>query len=271
VGRVGAALRGGAYLYKILVYPIKSLPPVELLEARVTRYGMLEWDRLYAIFDGEGRVVNGKRERRIHLVRARYDLWRGLVYLSACCGEEEEFRLEGEEEEISRWLSRFLGYRVELRRRPEGFPDDERFRGPTVVSTATLAEVGSWFGLDLLQARLRFRANLEVGGVPAFWEDSLYPGPGRAVAFRVGGVVLEGRNISKRCVVPSRDPFTGAHLRGFQRVFVERRRPMLRGRYPEGDHGYRLAVNAVVVEGRGGGVVRVGDPVVVLGERRVGA
>ncbi len=260
----------GAFLHTILVYPIKSLPPVELAEARVTEHGTLEWDRLYAIVDEKGRFVNGKRERRIHLVRARYDLQRGLVYLSACCGEEQEFRLEGEEDEIAGWLSRFLGYRVRLVRRPEGFPDDERLRGPTVISTATLAEVGSWFGLDLLQARLRFRANLEVAGVPPFWEDQLYAGPGKAVVFRVGDLVLEGRNISKRCVVPSRDPFTGAHLRGFQRIFVERRKPMLKGKYPEDDHGYRLAINTVVPPGQAGVKIRIGDPVEVLGVKEVG-
>ena len=253
------------HLYKILVYPIKSLPPVELMEARVTRYGTLEWDRRYAIVDEKGRFVNGKRERRIHLIRARYDLSRGLVYLSACCSEEAEFSLERDREEISRWLSRFLGYRVELVGRPEGYPDDERLRGPTVISTATLAEVGSWFGWDLIQARLRFRANLEIGGVEPFWEDNLYAGPGKAVLFRVGEVLLEGRNISKRCVVPSRDPFTGAHTRGFQRLFVERRKPMLQGKYPEKDHGYRLAINTVIRPGQEGKVLRLGDHVEVLG------
>ncbi len=260
----------GAYLYKIMVYPIKSLPPVELMEARLTEYGTLEWDRLYAIVDEKGRIVNGKRERRIHQVRARYDLNNGLVYLSACCGEEHEYRLPDEEEEISRWLTGFLGYRVELISRPDGFPDDEELRGPTVISTATLAEVGSWFGLDLFQARLRFRANLEIGGVPAFWEDQLYPGPGKAMLFRVGEVLLEGRNISKRCVVPSRDPFTGAYLKGFQRVFAERRKPMLRGKYPEWDHSYRLAINTVVPPGQAGVKIKIGDPVEVLGVKVVG-
>ncbi len=255
----------GPFLYKILVYPIKSLPPVELTEARVTKYGTLEWDRLYAIIDEKGRIINGKRERRIHLVRARYDLRRKLVYLSACCGDEEAFSLDGEEDEISRWFSRFLGYTVKLVSRPEGFPDDERFRGPTVISTATLAEVGSWFGWDLIQARLRFRANLEIAGVPPFWEDRLYAGPGKAVLFRVGEVLLEGRNISRRCVVPSRDPFTGAPTRGFQKLFVERRRPTLLGRCPEGDHGYRLAINTVIRPGQEEKVLRLGDPVEVLG------
>lgn len=259
---------GSPYLYKIMVYPIKSLPPVELPEARITRYGTLEWDRLYALVDERGLYVNGKRERRIHLVRARYDLLRGLVYLSACCGEEQEYSLDKEPEEVSRWFTRFLGYSVRLVKRPEGYPDDEANRGPTVISTGTLAEVGSWFGWDLLQARLRFRANLEIGGVEPFWEDQLYAGKGKAVVFRVGEVLMEGRNISKRCVVPSRDPFTAAVTIGFQKEFVRRRKPMLRGKYPESDHGYRLSINTVVRPGQEGKVLKIGDPVEVLGLKR---
>lgn len=247
-------------LYKIMVYPIKSLPPVELVEAKVTKYGTLEWDRVYAIVDEKGRIVNGKRERRLHLIRARYDLNRGLVALEACCSGEEVFKLAGEEGEIARWLSRFLGYRVELVYRERGWPDDERFNGPTVISTGTLAEVARWFGWDLMQARLRFRSNLEVLALEPFWEDRLYKSGGRVV-FRVGSVTLAGMNISSRCVVPSRDPFTAAPARGFQRRFVEMRRPTLRVPL---DHSYRLAINTVVLEGHGG-KVKVGDPVEVVG------
>ena len=57
--------------------------------------------------------------------------------------------------------------------------------------------------------RMRFRANLEIGEVPAFWEDRLYGESGTTVRFTVGAVCLEGTNPCQRCVVPTRDPLTG--------------------------------------------------------------
>ncbi len=258
--------RRDPFLYKILVYPIKSLPPVELLEATITRRGTLLHDRVYAIVDGRGRFVNGKRERRIHLVRARYELLgaeRIVVYASICCGREEVFELPNDKGRMEEWLSKFLGYDVRLVSDPEGgFPDDERYNGPTVVSTSTLAEVASWYpGWDISQARLRFRANLEIGGVEAFWEDNLYAGPGKKVVFRIGDVVLEGRNISKRCVVPSRDPFTATATPWFQKTFVAKRPPL---RQLPGDHNYRLAVNTTIPAGQEGKKLRVGDRVFIV-------
>ncbi|MCE4613901.1 MAG: MOSC N-terminal beta barrel domain-containing protein [Desulfurococcales archaeon] len=258
--------RRDPFLYKILVYPIKSLPPVELLEATITRRGALLYDRVYAIVDGRGRYVNGKRERRIHLIRARYGLLgaeRIVVYASLCCGREEVFELPGDKGRMERWLSSFLGYDVRLVSDPEGgFPDDEKYNGPTVVSTSTLAEVASWYpGWDISQARLRFRANLEIGGVEAFWEDNLYAGPGKKVVFRIGDVVLEGRNVSKRCVVPSRDPFTATATPWFQKTFVAKRPPL---RQLPGDHNYRLAVNTTIPAGQEGKKLRVGDRVFIV-------
>ncbi|MCE4602749.1 MAG: MOSC N-terminal beta barrel domain-containing protein [Desulfurococcales archaeon] len=256
----------GAFLYKILVYPVKSLPPVEVLEASVTGYGTLEWDRFYAIVDRHGVIVNGKRERKIHLVRARFDLREGLIILSRPGDKRDDvYHLDEERDRVGEWLTRFLGYEVKLVKDQRGLPDDTRNNGPTVVSTSTLAEVSSWFrGWDLAQARLRFRPNLEVMGVEAFWEDKLYYGGGRGARFRIGPVTLEGRGISKRCVVPSRDPCTGVATPGFQKELSRRRKPMLMGKYPEDDHGYRLILNTVVVDGYGS-ILRVGDRVDVLG------
>ena len=248
------------------VYPVKSLDPLELVEARVARWGSLEYDRVYAIFDSRGRVVNGKREPRIHAVRARYDLGPGerlVVYASASYGSEEAFELPGEEARFSAWLSRVLGYDVEVRGRWDaGFPDDVDYNGPTLVSTATLATVASWMrGWDLLQARLRIRANIEVAGVPPFWEDRLNAYRGSPALVRVGEVVLEGWNISRRCAVPTRNPFNGVVDREFPRVLRERR-PPIPGLDP-GDR-YRLAVNTRVPPEYRGRAIRLLDPVEVV-------
>ncbi|MEB3779024.1 MAG: MOSC N-terminal beta barrel domain-containing protein [Desulfurococcales archaeon] len=255
------------FVYKIMIYPIKSLPPVEVSSVEVNAGGALLYDRMYAIVDSKGRFVNGKRERKIHLVRARYDIKgrdRLVVYVSACCSEEKVFELDDDRESMEKWLSEFLGYSVRLVKNvDEGYPDDTRYNGPTVISTATLEEIASWYpGWDISQARLRFRANIEIGGVKPFWEDNLYAGPGRAVEFRIGDVILEGRNISKRCVVPSRDPYTGSHTPLFQKIFVERR-PRLK--VLEKDHNYRLAVNTIIKPGQQGKKINIYDEVEILG------
>ena len=228
------------------------------MEAEVTGCGTLRGDRELAIVDSQGRFINGKREPRIHLVRARFNLRDRSVALSACCSDEEVFDLE-DLEGMSRWFTKFLGYEARVVRRPEcGYPDDERFNGPTLIATETIAEVASWFGLDVMQMRLRLRMNLEVLGAGAFWEDSVLD-----ARVRIGEVVLRAANICSRCVVPTRDPFTGAQIREFQPEVIRRRKPAVAKLYGESDHGYRIGLNTVVEEGRGG-KIRVMDPVEVL-------
>jgi len=250
-------------IVRIAIFPIKSLDPLEVHEARFTPWGRLEWDREYALFDQKGRFVNGKREPRLHRIRASYNLDKREVRLSACGMEETVFNLDKEGEEVARWISRFLGYPVELKRDSEkGFPDDMDASGPTVVSTGTLVEVSSWYpGMTLGEAPLRFRTNLEIGVLEPFWEEKLLS-QDRPLRIRIGeGAVLEPRGVSRRCAVPSRDPYTGAVTKGFQKTFVEKRRTR-----PPPKHGgnlYRMVLNTVLVKG-GGLRVRIFDPVEIL-------
>ncbi|MBI3697280.1 MAG: MOSC domain-containing protein, partial [Acidobacteria bacterium] len=138
-----------------------------------------------------------------------------------------------------------------------GFPDDTNASGPTLVSTATLCEVARWFGADLDEMRRRFRANLEIDGVPAFWEDQLI-----GVTFRLGEVAIEGVNPCARCAVPSRNSLTGEVVDpAFAKSFAERRAKALppwadRRRF---DHYYRLALNTRIPESEAGKIIRVGD------------
>lgn len=60
-------------LDKIKIFPIKSLDGAALDEVRVTAGGILEHDRVWAIFDEAGRVVNGKRTARVHDLRCKFD------------------------------------------------------------------------------------------------------------------------------------------------------------------------------------------------------
>lgn len=264
-----------ARLEQVLVYPIKSLDPASVESATIVEHGGLEWDRRYAILDADGEYVNGKREPLIHRLRADFDLERRTVSLreydadgaARTTLDARTFHLEDDRDALESWLASFFDRPVELVRDDEGgFPDDTDASGPTVISTATLEAVASWYeGIDVAEMRRRLRPNLEVGDVPAFWEDRLYDRPGRAVPFGIGAVRLHGTNPCKRCAVPTRDPDTGEPTPGFRDTFVERRRATLPSWATEAqfDHYFRLMVNTRVPRDSWGETLAVGEPVTV--------
>ena len=137
--------------------------------------------------------------------------------------------------------------------------------GPSVVSTATLEAVASWFDdLSVGSVRRRLRANVEVSGVPAFWEDRFVGDD--APGFAVGGVRFEGLTPCGRCVVPSRDPDTGEALPEFRERFVEKRRETFPGFADPAafDHLFAVMILARVPGAPGRPTLRVGDPVEVV-------
>jgi uncharacterized protein YcbX len=270
-------------LERITIYPVKSLDGVDLAECGVLPNGALENDRRWRLVDMDGRVVNAKREARFHLIRAEYDLAERLIALSRWSDDPAEpaetFPLVPGPEGPCAWLSEAVGARVLLEERYDGgFPDDCDAPGPTLVSTESLAEVARWFGLDLAEARRRFRANLEIGGCDAFWEDTLAsPARGHLPsladlppevsvdpyadlppleprAFAIGEVRLRATGACRRCVVPSRDSRTGAVTELFREAFEARR---TRGMRPDVDAGgwgaaFRLGVNTIVPQAQSG-------------------
>ena len=255
------------HLARMSVYPIKSLAPVSPPAVSVLAGGALEHDREFALFDTDGKFLNGKRNSKVHRLRLAFDLHTGDFCLEAAqTGEEGRFHLPDDLTALEGWLARFFGERVSVRRNPQGgFPDDLHAPGPTVISTATLEEVASWFpGLSVESARTRFRANLEIGGVAPFWEDRLFGGPDTVVPFQIGDVTFQGVNPCQRCVVPPRDPETGEAIPNFSPIFRARREETLppwadRARF---NHFYRLAVNTRVPVSEAGKVLRVGDGVI---------
>ena len=254
-------------LCRIEIFPIKSLDAVEVADTCITIGGILENDRVYAIVDAGGRVVNGKRTDRIHGLRSSFD--RGLQ--EVCLGEEGDrsptrFHLD-EPGPIHRWMSDFFGFSVTLKHDPlRGFPDDSAAFGPTVVSEASLRRVQQWYPeLTLENVRRRFRTNLELEGGGAFCEDRLFGAPDELRPFRIGPVHFLGHNPCQRCVVPTRDPGSGAVVHGFQKTFAERRREQLPAwvdarRF---NHFYRFAVNTSIPATQAGKRLRVGDALVV--------
>lgn len=207
------------YLARIDLYPIKSLDGILLQQARLLPSGALAGDRRFALFDEQGRLINGKRTAKIHAVRARYSLDLSLVTLQIDHEPPLSFHLPQAQAALEDWFSRYFEQPVKLQENLEmGFPDDTSSPGPTVISTATLAAIAAWYPpLSVDDIRQRLRTNLEIGGVPAFWEDRLFSASGAAVNFQAGAVLLQGINPCQRCAVPTRNPQTGETLAQFQK------------------------------------------------------
>lgn len=250
-----------ATLDRITIYPIKSLDGIDVTSVAVLPSGGLENDRRFALFDAEGRYVNGKRTAAFHRIRAKYDLARMTVEFN----ERNNFSLLQEPTEIGQYLSSALGIACGLAENPAGgFPDDTDAPGPTLISTATLTEVATWFpGLALDNARPRFRANLEIGGVEPFWEDRLVGPATSQVGFRIGETQWLGINPCQRCVVPTRDATTGDATAGFQKTFAIAREKHLPAWAPRDrfNHFYRLSVNTRPASDQSTKTLHIGDRV----------
>ena len=249
---------------RLCIYPIKSLDSVTVEKVDILKSGALKYDRQFAIFDQSNQFVNGKRNQSIHALRSEFDLETNCVSLWVHDPEQmHRFELDRERKALEAWLSDYFDVPVTLQQNLEtGFPDDTASPGPTIVSTATLETVASWYSdLDVEDVRSRFRANIELAGVPPFWEDQLFTTAKETVPFQIGEVQFIGINPCQRCIVVTRDPKTGTAYPNFQKTFVARRKATLpswsaRSRF---NHFYRLAVNTRLPNPEGGQTICMGD------------
>ncbi|WP_310488369.1 MOSC N-terminal beta barrel domain-containing protein [Chamaesiphon sp. VAR_69_metabat_338] len=259
-------------LTQIVIYPVKSLDGIVVDRAQISTGGALEFDRRWAIVDAGGKVVNAKRTAKIQQLRSQFDFvnrgsesdCRSLIHLQTVDDASNyTFCLNTELTELSQWLSQFFGFDVNLiENTTTGFPDDLNAYGPTIVSTATLATICEWFpDLDLAEVRRRFRTNLELSGVPAFWEDRLFSAPEEAIDFQLGNVRFYGINPCQRCVVPTRSSFSGAVTAKFQQTFTHQRQQTLPSNVNVArfNHFYRLAVNTQIPLVEAGKFLKTGD------------
>ena len=257
------------HLAGIRLHPIKSLDPVSVPEACIGPNGGLELDRAWALYSLDGKWINGKRAPAIHLIRAKYKHDLSSVGLSAADDHRGlaplRVKFPQETDRAAKWFSDYFEQPVVIRYAREGFPDDGLAPGPTIVSTASLQAICDWFpGITLGEARERFRATLEIDGVPAFWEDNLFgPNENYVVRFKIGEVAFEGSNPCARCPVPPRNPRTGEDWLGFSKQFTEKRRAALPDWSPieRFDHYYRLSTNTRVPGTEQGKLLRVGDQI----------
>lgn len=227
----------------------------------------MEKDRVFAIYDAEGKVVNGKRTPRVHELRSTFNPEIREVRLWPNGQAPQQFQLD-DLAPIGKWLSEFFAFPVVLRYEPEkGFPDDREAFGPTIVSEASLHLIQSWFpNMTLDSTRRRFRANLELLGEKPFCEDELFGAPGELKPFQVGEVKFFGHNPCQRCVVPTRDPDSAQPTTEFQKKFMQLRKEHLPpwANAQRFNHFYRFAINTSVPPTEAGKQLRVGDKIAIL-------
>jgi len=251
-----------AQVEHLRVYPVKGLDGVALDSAAIRPGGTLAHDREYAIFDADGEVINGKRTARIHELATDFDPETDVLTVETPPGECRSFDLEADRASAETFFGEWFDVDVTIRRDESVGHVDRPDMGPSVVSTATLRTVASWFdNLTVAGVRRRLRANVEVSGVPAFWEDR-FVGEGTPT-FEAGGLRFEGVTPCGRCVVPTRDPDTGEPLPEFRQRFLEKREET----FPKWadddafDHYYSLMLIARIPEADRGQSLRVGDEV----------
>jgi hypothetical protein len=254
-------------LTRIQIHPIKSLDPVEVTAATIGPAGSLHFDRAWAIYSLDGRLITATRAPALHLIRATYAPNFASVTMAVPSDHRNipiaTFAFPTGATLAAEWFTKYLGYPVMVRHDPNGVPDDLIANGPTVISTASLQAVCEWFaGMTIEEARLRFRATLELDGVPPFWEDQLFGAELRSVVrFHIGEVAFEGSYPCIRCPIPARDPHTGADIIGFQKHFAKQRRAHLPSwsHADRFEHFYCLATNTRIPSAESGKPLHVGD------------
>lgn len=259
-------------LSRITIYPVKSLDGMELQKAVITEGGCLLHDREYAISDEEGNFINGKSNQLVHTLRSSIDFENETIAFKTNVQTAWiYFHLQKEKLAIQSFLTDYFGIRTLLLQNKNGrFLDIPDISGITLLSTSSLKEVSAWFNnMNLEEARKRFRATIEIEGVPAFWEDHLFSKEGRGIEFNVGDVTMFGMGPRARCVVPTRNPKTGEVIHGFPKLFSRHRASSLPqwSTLEEYGHHYYLTVNCYIPATEVGKTIETGNEVKIVGEK----
>lgn len=257
------------FVSKIRIYPVKSLDCVEMDEVVIGKK-VLQHDREFAMFNKEGKFINGKRTARVNLLRSSFDLENyNVTFNEEGKNSYSTFHLLDDRKSIEKYLSEFFGDEVFIIQNKEGkFLDIPDMSGITIASEASIDSLCESFpGITQDQMRLRFRANIELSNAPAFWEDNLFAEPGICVEYNLGNVKLFGVAPRERCIVPTRDSFTGKSYPYFTKKFVEARKNSL----PEWslltayNHFYFFTADTFIPESEEGKIISVGDELEIIG------
>ncbi|MEG4111179.1 MULTISPECIES: MOSC N-terminal beta barrel domain-containing protein [unclassified Microcoleus] len=257
-----------SYVASIHIYPVKSLDGIAVSQATILASGALEGDRSFAICDAAGELVNSKHNSGVCFLRLSFDIKKRIAGLKIQGTEQEIFfHVDRERLGIESWLSNYFGFSVKLiENLLTGFPDNLAAPGPTIISTETIAEVASWFPrVCVNEMRHRLRANIEIGDVPAFWEDQLFSQSDEIVRFKIGTVILEGINPGQACLLSMQNYAAKEAYPNFKKILAAKhneRMPDLVKRHL--NHISRLIVNTRVPPQSAEKIVHIGDEVQIL-------
>ncbi len=255
---------------KLRIYPIKSLGHLELTEAEIGTFSFTN-DRIFAMIDAQGAVMNGKRDWRVNLLQTEYKLTEGTVILSKKGGNDKiEFELKANNPKLNEYLSECFDTELTLIENTEGqLMDIPKASSITVVSQASLEALQKdMHQFTLENIRSRFRSNIELSGVDAYWEEALYNEPGYGIRFEIGDVTMIGISPRARCNVPPQDPLTGEMDHNFVKHMIASRE---KDKYATaklmmyGKAAYFLAINVFVPASEAGKTIRVGDKIDIIG------
>ena len=205
---------------RINVTPMKGTALQHLERVSLTEAG-IEGSRRFHLIDAKGRLLSGSvhgalvrvqvdHDRAGHMLSCRFP--DGTVAAGADdalgAGCETDFygrpvpghHVDGPFDEA---FSAFVGQPVSLVRTDRDGDGVDEFP-LTVISTASVTELGRRGGYEGVLDPLRFRINIEIDGCEPFQEDTW---DGHRVT--VGGAVLRIRGQIPRCVVTTQDPNTG--------------------------------------------------------------
>lgn len=261
------------FLSNIRIYPIKSLDPIDLEAVHIWKYSLLH-DREFAMVAEDGKFINSKRTGKVNTLKAEYDLENQLVILSKR-GEVEKhtFQLSEDNEELTQYLSDFFEMRVKLVRSTRGeLMDIPQKSSITILSEGSLQSLDKDLNTGSIEdLRLRFRSNLEISGVAAYWEDQLFDKPGIGIHFKIGDVELVGISPRARCNVPPRDPLSGETNKEFVKLMMASRSSALSEQSLLPLHGnyYHLAVDLFLLENQEGKVLKTGDELTIIGKVQI--
>ena len=258
-----------SYVASIHIYPVKSLDGIAVSQATILASGSLKGDRSFAICDAAGEFVNSKRNSGVHFLRLSFDIKNRIAGLKIQDTEQEIFfHVDRERSGIEYWLSNYFGFPVKLiENLLTGFPQNTAAPGPSIISTETIAQVASWFPrVCVNEMRHRLRANIEIGDVPAFWEDKLFPEADEVVKFQIGTVIFEGINPGQPCILSTRNYAGKEAYSSFQKVLTAKQNEIMPDLVKRGglNHLNRLIINTRVPPQAAGKIVHIGDEVKII-------
>ncbi|MEG5162267.1 MOSC N-terminal beta barrel domain-containing protein [Microcoleus sp. AT3-A2] len=258
-----------SYVASIHIYPVKSLDGIAVSQANILASGALEGDRSFAICDAAGELVNTKHNSGVSFLRLSFDIKKRIAGLKIQGTEQEIFfHVDRERLGIESWLSSYFGFPVKLiENLLTGFPDNTAAPGPSIISTETIAEVASWFPrVCVNEMRHRLRANIEIGDVPAFWEDQLLPQADEIVRFKIGTVIFEAINPGQPCLLSTRNYAAQASDLNFKNILTAKQKEIMPDLLKKGhlNHFTRLIVNTRLAPQSAEKILHIGDEVHII-------